>query len=449
MKRAGGKPARADVEAGAATMWIETLVLTLALPAVGWFFRRSDPFFLRAGFPWIALGPILAALRYGFAPGLLGGVSLAFLLALGRRLHRLDLPEFPAEVVLGTVGVAMVCGQFSNVWRRRVSSLDTEHAFLRQHFEAFSRAHRLLEFSHERLESRLGSGAHTLREALQALKRDFEGPHVKAELASVASRLVDLFGVFGMIEVASLHAATEAGMVAQPLAVLGSPPAVAADDGLVLTAIETRKLAFVRGGVESEASQRPSNLLAAVPLVDVDGATHGVLAVHAMPFLAFHDKNLHLLAALAGHMADVLTLGTDAGDVTPTRRDEFERRLRRAGEDAGEGVGCTVVRIDVQRGSPATALIDDLFTKELRELDYPLVVRPPDADPAIFVLLPLTDADHAGQLRARLDRTCHHRIGGSLTEAKVTLTVRDALQARVRDEVMREIDSLLGDAPGA
>lgn len=449
MKSPRAKPSRADVEASATTTWIETAVLTAALPLVGWFFRRDDPFFLRAGFPWMAVGPILAALRYGFAPGLLAGVSMAFAIAIGRRLHLLALPEFPAEVVLGTVSVAMLCGQFSNVWRRRVANLDTEHAFLRQHFEAFSRAHRLLEFSHERLESRLGSGAHTLREALVAVKRELEPRSPRATLDAVGPRLLDLFGVFGMIEVCSLHAVREGRVVVAPLAVLGTPPPLAPDDGLVLTALETRKLAFVRGGVDPLAGQRPSKLLAAVPLVDVDGDTHGVLAIDAMPFLAFHEKNLQMLAALAGHIADVLTLGAGAGDVTPTRRDEFERRLQRAGEDAGEGVAATVIRIDVPRGSPASSLVDDLFTSELRELDYPLVVRTPADAASVFVLLPLTDGEHAGQLRARLDRTSQHRIGATLAEAGVTLVIRDAVDERARQEVMREIDTLTADQPAS
>ena len=48
--------------------WFETLALTTVVLAASFFTEQQDPFRLEGGFPWPVLAPLLAGLRYGFAP---------------------------------------------------------------------------------------------------------------------------------------------------------------------------------------------------------------------------------------------------------------------------------------------------------------------------------------------------------------------------------------------
>jgi hypothetical protein len=48
-----------------------------------------------------------------------------------------------------------------------------------------------------------------------------------------------------------------------------------------------------------------------VPLVDVEGRVHAVVAVCDVPFVAFNVETLELLAALGGHLGDFLSHAED------------------------------------------------------------------------------------------------------------------------------------------
>ena len=58
-------------------IWIETALLVLLVPALGLWLNPSDPLFVRSAFPWAVLAPLLAGLRYGFAPGFAAAAALA------------------------------------------------------------------------------------------------------------------------------------------------------------------------------------------------------------------------------------------------------------------------------------------------------------------------------------------------------------------------------------
>jgi hypothetical protein len=99
-----------------------------------------------------------------------------------------------------------------------------------------------------------------------------------------------------------------------PVDALGRPaPAVASlgtvtdatSDPLVTEAARHRMTMSVRDDMDG------SNVLAAVPLVDVEGRVHAVVAVHDVPFVAFNVETLELLAAIGGHLGDFLSHAED------------------------------------------------------------------------------------------------------------------------------------------
>ena len=62
--------------------WIESAVLALLVPLAGAWVSRRDPLFVHAAFPWSAIAPLIAGVRYGFAAGF-GCAALVVFTMLG------------------------------------------------------------------------------------------------------------------------------------------------------------------------------------------------------------------------------------------------------------------------------------------------------------------------------------------------------------------------------
>ena len=52
---------------------LETVVLTAAIPLIGWAINRQDPFFQSSPFPWLVFAPLFAGLLTGALLGLVMG----------------------------------------------------------------------------------------------------------------------------------------------------------------------------------------------------------------------------------------------------------------------------------------------------------------------------------------------------------------------------------------
>ncbi|HVH44260.1 MAG TPA: hypothetical protein VM925_18035, partial [Labilithrix sp.] len=161
----------------------ETILLTAAIPAVGCIVDRSDPFFLHATFPWLVFAPLLVALRHGFTLGFGCAVALGVALVLAWRTRLVPMNGFPGEPVVGLVALAMIAGQFADLWKREMLRLDTGLAEVRKEADRLARAHLLLEVSHDRLDEQLQRKTSTLREAMGAV-RDLAKAQPKVSLKS-------------------------------------------------------------------------------------------------------------------------------------------------------------------------------------------------------------------------------------------------------------------------
>src|SRR5438132_2840955 len=65
------KPSRAlgGLELRSPRAIVETLVITTAIPALGWAVDANDPFFVKHHFAWLCFAPLLVSLRHGFTLG--------------------------------------------------------------------------------------------------------------------------------------------------------------------------------------------------------------------------------------------------------------------------------------------------------------------------------------------------------------------------------------------
>src|SRR5207237_535221 len=84
------KPSRAlgGLELRSPRAIVETIVITAAIPALGWAVDRNDPFFVKHHFAWLCFAPLLVSLRHGFTLGFASAavLDLAMIVAWRARI---------------------------------------------------------------------------------------------------------------------------------------------------------------------------------------------------------------------------------------------------------------------------------------------------------------------------------------------------------------------------
>lgn len=285
---------------------VEGLVITLAIPLIGWVVDHNDPFFLGGHFPWLALAPLLIALRHGFMLGFGSAVLLDVALVLAWRLQFVPVSRFPGEPLVGLIVVAMIAGQFSDLWQREIATLEIGFQGLRRQSNELARAHFLLEVSHDRLDDKVERSRSTLREAMSAL-REAMSAATTVSFAVQGNTMLEIFATHCGLEVAELVSVSD-GTLGDRCAVLGRPEAMTSDDPLLVHALRTGQLTYIPAATRPDRSRNfaKSPLLAAIPFVDSSGEIAAVLCVQAMPFISFEKRNLETMATLGGHFADVV-----------------------------------------------------------------------------------------------------------------------------------------------
>ena len=290
---------------------LEAGLICIAAVACGLWLDPSDPFGLRAQFPWLWLAPALLAMRYGTGTGIIATLMLlvAWFALADTRVHNVDpVRSFPDQYFLGGLALVLVCGQFSDVWNARSRRLRAVNAYLDERLNTLTKNHFLLRLSHERLEQDLLAKPLTLRETLQRLRgaADDGGFHADGRLPG-ADEFIKLLGQSCQLEIAAVHALDARGLpLAAPQAALGAPGALAMDDPLLRYSLEQGSLAHVQGAAAPQALRDSSRYLICAPLTPSRGPALGLLVVEKLPFFALNDDLLKLLSVLIGYYADGL-----------------------------------------------------------------------------------------------------------------------------------------------
>lgn len=292
--------------------WFETFALTSLAAAIGYWADPSNPFFIRADFPWLALAPALLALRYGVLPGLASCASLA---ALWYGARQLDLVPGPAPTgsLLGVLILTMVCGEFAGIWFARLRRLEMSSRYLDERLDRITRQHYLLMLSHDRLEQDQFSHPVTLRAALARIRVLAASAPSEApgrETFPGLAELLDLLAQFCQLEVASFHPFASGAPGSMILSAIGSARPLAVTDPLVAYCVEKRELSHVQMNELRGAAH--SRYLIVAPVATSEGRLLALLAVEQMPFLALNAEALATLSVLLGYYADALAVSRAA-----------------------------------------------------------------------------------------------------------------------------------------
>jgi hypothetical protein len=393
--------------------WLETSGIALALLALGWLMHR-DPLFLTRPFPWPLLAPLITGLRYGFAHGFAAAFALCLGLAAAWRLHLYDTTAFPASYALGLLLTGMIAGEFCDMWARRLRRLHLVNDYRRIRLDEFTRAYHVLKVSHDRLEQRVAGGTLSLREALATLQRQLTAAemHRDQPLYGLSSRILDLFASYAWLQAAALYPVGDERIADAPCATLGTATPLLPDDPLVDEALAHRKLVSVRPGEGALVGH--SNLLACLPIVDVQDRVWAVLAVREMLFVAFHEDNLRLLAVLGGHIGDLLTRREEGGAEGGVSPAAFLRHVERAVSDRRRhGVPAMLLGMILENPETAGALAQRM-TSQRRGLDQIQVLTNRRGRTTLLLLMPITGDKGVNGYLARLEQ---QEKSGTLADA--------------------------------
>ncbi len=432
--------------------WTETLVITMLPPLMGWWLHREDPLFITSDFPWLVLAPVLPALRFGFVHGFISALLLVGLMVLGWETGRLPLETFPDEVAVGMLILAMLTGEFTDMHHRRLQQQQVINAHQRTRLDEFTRNYHLLKVSHDRLEQRLAAGTHSLRGALLDLRRQLTLPTERPSdpLTAVSDRILALFAGFGWIRVAGLYAVHRHHIAPHPIARIGAMQPVDPFDPLIRHAVNDGSLVSI-GDQALETSKRPrSQVLVAVPLVDVNEKVWGVLAVQELPFIALHEENLRLLAVLGGHIGDLLAGAASLQSGESMEAGDFRYHLAQALRDRRKyGLPAMVLVLRFPRDHSRWQEMMELFLGQVRGLDHPWRMQGEEKNHLLFLLMPLTGEAEADAYRRRMDRVLHERFGAGFNDLgiemrRLPLQGKDSLV-----ELLERLHELAGIHPAA
>ncbi|WP_200331939.1 PelD GGDEF domain-containing protein [Thiocystis violacea] len=425
-------------------IWLEVILLTLGIPAVGFLWSRQDPFFLDAGFPLAVVAPALIGLRYGISLAVasaVGIVGAATLLASAAG----SLEGVPLAMSVGTLLSALICGQFHDSWARDRARYEIEHAYQAARIEQITHSYGILLASHSKLEERLCAEPLSFRAAMTAVRERLMVSSLKdVDVASrLAETILELFAEYGQVQVSAVYRCVKsddprqraaAGPVRlHRLAERGASPALSPDNPLLCEVLRSNKTAVaaahqfvITGGLQAIA-----------PIRHVDGQVWGVVCVSEMGALDDRHRTLELLTLIADYVSDGLhaqgSAQEDAADGGQAIGAVIDRWCRNAGR---YGLGASLL---VLRGENRLRLraVGEVLRARSRTLDHVWVREAEDGGRNVLALLPLTSVESAMILMQRVEEEVRERGGIRFVQAgirvdAIALTGEDSSAAILR-----------------
>lgn len=409
--------------APAAAAIAEVLAVPLLVLALCVWVNPADPFFTHGPFPWVVLGPVVVALRYGALAGILAAlVVLAGWFGLARQ--GLIGPTMPQDEFLGALVLVMICGEFGSLWSNRVRRAETMQRYIAQRLDHLTHQHYLLRLSHDRLEQDLISRPVSMRDALLNLRRiTSHGMVADAAALPAAGELLRLLSQYCQIECAAVYRMEGSNIRRAADHTLGTPFELNTTDPLITFALERQELSHV---ALDELEQRGrSRYLVVVPLKDAVGTLQALLVVERMPFFALHEETLQMLNLLLGYYADSLNAARIAEPIlraVPACPPAFAFELMRVWHiRQTSGVRSALVALEF-RSQPG---FDDLalqIERLQRALDSVWACESAHGR-VLLTLMPLAGESAAQGYANRVEGWISQNRGATLEEAGVTTRV--------------------------
>ena len=401
---------------------LETLGAVVVAIGIVWVFSPDNPLLLGYGFPWIWLVPLILALRYGTLLG-----ALAALVVLGAWAvfygQTAAAGSFPRMYFLGGLMLVLVGGQYGDIWGARLSRARTVNGYLNDRLAALTKNHFLLRLSHERLENDLLAKPTTLRDTLTQLRNIALAAreHGSADNAPDVAQLPGAVPFLQwtaqacQLEVAAMVRVTGNRIDTEPVARVGAPFDIVADDPLIRHCIDTHTLGHPQAPELRNVNnpEDSSRYVACAPVLSGADELIGLVVVHQMPFLSLSYENLQFLLVLLGYYADGvrhLTVSSEILDLVPDAPYEFALdlgRLARLHRDTG--IDSSVVALIFDKDETSDALFESVV-RSRRALDVVWQANGKNRR-AIITLMPLSGAGAVSAYLVRIEDSLRAQFG--------------------------------------
>lgn len=401
-----------------AMVWLEVpLTMAVAL-GVAFAVNPADPLFIGDPAQWAWFPVLLLALRHGALAGL---CSTAILVGVWVVLNASNVATtvLPVRYFLGLTLLAVIAGEFSDIWQGRLHRSREIGHYLDQRLNALARRYFLLQRSSERLERELLIQPALLRSSLQQLREAMPGTVEPGQLPA-ADQLLQILAQSCQIEVAGLYPDINGKISEQPAATLGPCGPLLLRDRLVTYAIQHTRLAHVQSSTLRDIGSR---YLVAAPVLNGEGRRLGLLVVERMPFLALNTECLQLLNADLSYYADLVLEQPRIGDLValfPDCPPEFASELWRLHRIYREcQVESTLVALSFDDSRVGREKIFHEVTQHCRRLDSIWSICH-DNNRILLTLMPLYDGKAVDGYLGRVEKHLRERLGiGSLTESGI------------------------------
>lgn len=283
--------------------WLETLLLTAAVPALRIALGWADPFLCRGVFPWLSCVLLAVGVQHGLACAL----ASMTLLCAGAGAHAvLTGGHVPAlEVGAACFVIAAAAGRACDAQRERCARLVRRVAQLEKTIGRERASRQVLQLSHERLSQQLAGVQHSVQASVEAAVQRLPALRSVAELGRL---VLDVLAQHAELQRGAMFVADEQGRLLElAVASVGKAESTSwtrAPSLLVTRAFQTRRLTSVvdAGGAVSVAAAARDDVLAALPLLAADAKVLGVVAITQIPFAAFHPEALREAFVLVSRM---------------------------------------------------------------------------------------------------------------------------------------------------
>lgn len=387
-------------------VWFE--VLLVAIISI-YIWVESDSFAPTStehNFFWPLFGPMLIALRYGFAKGFVCSLlTTAGLATIMNTSGMLDY--YPLSLAIGTIMVAMVAGEFHDYWHNINQKHILDHQYMAQKLDSFTQNYHLLKVSHDQLEQRTAGQTVSLRASISALHK-IAAKHAEHRLEFLGQPYLNLMADIGGLEVAGIYQVAHGKINPLAASTLGDHHSLEESDPMLLDMLETKKLL---SPAKLEANQvHKSRYQLCIPLVDTRGELQAAIVAENAKFFMLTPANVALLSLVANYAADLLSDEILTPILRPHQSDLFTDYLKRASYNKRHYGADSSVVVCIDSDGRHHHVLDNTISYR-RGADVYWSCRTKQGNAALAVLLPLTTAYDAQQYIVRLQELLKDQLG--------------------------------------
>jgi polysaccharide biosynthesis protein PelD len=288
-------------------IFVEIFLIIAFLLALGWFFNREDPLFIKSRYNLINLLVVALSLYYGYS----GAIVLISFLSAGYFFFYL---QFPLNDLLQNILFALLSSEFRYIWDKKIKLALADKTYAEQMAELYRRQLFSLKFEYDLLERQFVLSPYSVRNILER----FKVPSSKAFMELIS----DFFGIIS----AELYKYEDGKLIS--LEKFGGGVKLDEKDPLIQEALELNTSFYIPPkNILKKAMNEELNFIALVVAESFAGKF--LLAIKDMDFLNINEEVLSYVMVLLEYYADSIAFEASGFSCTKFCDREFELQAYR------------------------------------------------------------------------------------------------------------------------